>query len=363
VASPGSAEPARRRAGVAAEVAARKLDALIVSAAPNVRYLSGFTGSNGAVLLAGSRAWLFTDPRYAIQAAQESGCAVRVVRGPLLPAVMKAAGRLRFRKLAFERARLAYQDYCLLRDALPLGATLEPVPGLVETCRMVKSPAEIELIRQSVFTNSQAFDEALKHIRPGVRETELAAEIDYRMRVLGAEKPAFDTIVAFGARTALPHASPSSNALRAGQWILIDMGANRQGYASDMTRVLFQGSPGAKARHLFEAVREAQAAAVAAVRPGVAASAVDRTARRVLRAHGLEQAFVHSTGHGLGLEIHEAPRIGKRESVRLEPGMVITIEPGAYIEGFGGVRIEDTVAVTASGCEVLTPTGKELLLF
>jgi Xaa-Pro aminopeptidase len=180
------------------------------------------------------------------------------------------------------------------------------------------------------------------------------------MRRAGAEKVAFDTIVATGVRSALPHAQPGSAKLASGDLVVVDMGAMQDGYASDMTRMLFVGQPDAKAKRMYRAVLEAQLAAIAAVRPGITAMHVDRAARRVLKTEGLDRAFTHSTGHGLGLEIHEPPRLGRKEKVRLEPGMAITIEPGVYLEGVGGVRIEDTVVVTQSGCEILTPTSKEL---
>jgi len=193
-----------------------------------------------------------------------------------------------------------------------------------------------------------------------MREADLAAELEYRMRRLGAEKAAFDTIIAGGARSALPHAQPTAARLERGQLVVVDMGAQQDGYASDMTRMLFLGRPGARVKQIYGAVLEAQLAAVDAVRAGVATASVDRAARRVLKAHGLDRAFVHSTGHGLGLEIHEPPRIGRRDKMRLQAGMAITIEPGVYLEDFGGVRIEDTVVVREHGCEILTPTPKTL---
>jgi len=191
-------------------------------------------------------------------------------------------------------------------------------------------------------------------------ERDLAAEIEYRMRRLGAEKPSFETIVAGGRRSALPHAEPTAAVLRNGQLVVVDMGAFCDGYASDMTRMLFLGTPGARVKRVYRAVLEAQLAGVDAVRPGTTASRVDAAARRVLRGYGYERAFVHSTGHGLGLEIHEPPRLGKRDKTILRPGMAVTVEPGVYLEGFGGVRIEDTVEVTRTGCNILTPTSKEL---
>ncbi len=351
-----------RRIRLVTQLGRRRLDALIVSAGPNIRYLTGFTGSNGLLLLGPAGALLFTDPRYEIQAAQESDCRVRVVRGSLFPALMKVAARKKFRRLGFEKGRLPYESYEALKESLPLGASLHPLAGIVEMERMVKSEREIALIRRSVLTNSRAFEIVLSRVRPGLRESGLAAELEYQMRLLGAEKPAFDTIVASGPRTAWPHAQPTSNALETNQLLLIDMGATQDGYASDMTRMAFLGRPVRRIRRLYEAVLEAQLAAIAAVRAGIRAEQVDRAARRVLRASQLEKAFVHSTGHGLGLEIHEPPRIGKREKTRLAAGMVITIEPGVYLEGWGGIRIEDTVVVTPSGCDVLTPTPKQLFV-
>jgi Xaa-Pro aminopeptidase len=212
-----------------------------------------------------------------------------------------------------------------------------------------------------VLLNSRALDRALGKFRPGISESDLAAEIEYQMRRLGAEKPSFETIVASGARTALPHAQPTAERIGTNTLLLIDMGAFRNGYASDMTRTFHIGKTPAKTRRMYRALLESQLAAIDAVRPGVTAERVDRAARSVLKTHGLDGAFTHSTGHGLGLEIHEAPRLGRGDKTRLEAGMAITIEPGVYIENFGGIRIEDTVVLTSSGCEILTPTTKELV--
>jgi Xaa-Pro aminopeptidase len=239
-------------------------------------------------------------------------------------------------------------------------ASMVEVDGWIERLRMVKSPAEIARIRRSVATNSRAFEEAVRRVKVGMTESELAAELEYRMRRLGAEKPSFDTIVAGGERSALPHAHPTDAKLANGQLVVVDMGATQDGYCSDMTRMLFLGEPGAKVKRTYRAVLEAQLAGIDAVRAAARTRQVDAAARRVLKGHGLDRAFVHSTGHGLGLEIHEPPRLGKKDKGRLEAGMAVTIEPGVYLEGFGGIRIEDTVVVTESGCEILTPTSKDL---
>ena len=349
-----------RRRMVADGLAARKLDALLVSFSPNLRYLSGFTGSNGALLLLPGKSILFTDPRYTIQAGEETTCQVRIAKGPLLMDVAGAIKRHGLKRIGYEPARMTCDFFESLKARLPLKASLEAAAGWIEQLRMVKSPEEIALIRQSVETNSRAFEQAVARVRPGMKEQDLAAELEYRMRRLGAEKPSFETIVAGGARSALPHAQPTASPLRSGGLVVVDMGAIQEGYCSDMTRMLFLGKPGAKVRRAYRAVLEAQLAAVDAVRAGVKTARVDAAARDVLKGYGLDSAFVHSTGHGLGLEIHEPPRIGKRDKNKLQAGMAITIEPGVYLEGFGGIRIEDTVVVTERGCEILTPTSKEL---
>ena len=351
-----------RRLALAVQLVEPKLDAILVAFLPNVRYLTGYTGSNGLLLLFSTgEATFFTDPRYRIAAAAEVNCRIKVSTGAILSDVVALAARKRIRRLGFEKARLGYEQYEFLKSKLPARCELEPLAGLIETQRMVKSESEIALIRHSVDANSKAFEAALRAIRPGrTRESDLAAEIDFRMRKLGAERPAFETIVACGPRSALPHARPSSRILGQNELLLIDMGATLAGYASDMTRIVVLGRSSARIKRIYGAVLEAQLAAIDAVRPGVTAARVDREARQTLKRKGLDKAFVHSTGHGLGLEIHEPPRLGKKDKTRLQEGMAITIEPGVYLEGFGGVRIEDTVVVTETGCEVLTPTSKQL---
>ena len=357
--------PARRRA-VVEGLAGRKLDGLLVVLSPNLLYLSGFTGSNGALLITEDRVTLFTDPRYTLQAARETAgrrapaVRVRIAKGALVSSIAAEIARLKLRHIGYEPARMTCDSRDALCGLLPLGASLKVVGGWIEQLRMVKSEAEVDMIRRSVVTNSKAFEAARRRLKAGVSEQDFAAELEYRMRRFGAEKPAFETIVASGVRSALPHAQPTAKAMKPGELVVVDMGACQDGYSSDMTRMIFLGSPGTKVKRAYAAVLEAQLAAIDAVKPGVHAQALDRVARRVLRKHGLERAFVHSTGHGLGLEIHEPPRIGKRDQTVLQAGMAITIEPGVYIEGWGGIRIEDTLAVTSSGCEVLTPTAKDL---
>jgi len=337
-----------------------KLDALLITNLHNVRYLTGFTGSNGSVLLfKDSPAVLFTDPRYTVQSQQQVNCRVRIAKGPLTKSIVQEISRTRIRRVGFEQDNLTVAQLESFRRMLPARTQLEPVTGLIEQLRLIKDAAEIEKIRASVISNSGALEAALKRFKIGMKESELAAEIDYQNRRLGAEAPAFDTIVAAGDRAALPHAQPGAAKIMPGI-LLIDMGAFRDGYASDMTRMVHVGPATPKYKRAYRAVLEAQLAAVDAVKPGVTTNSVDRAARDTLKRHGLEREFIHSTGHGLGLEIHEMPRIGRKDKTRLEAGMAITIEPGVYIEGWGGIRIEDTVLVTPGGCEILTPTIKEL---
>jgi Xaa-Pro aminopeptidase len=358
-----STENALRRERLAANFAGWKVDTLLITALPNVRYLSGFTGSNAALLLTAREAILFTDPRYTFQAGQECDCRVAITKNHLLPAVIAAISRRKLKRIGIERDRMTFQAYDLLREKLPLGAEMVPIVAPVETLRMVKSAEEIARIRRAVDTNSKAFAAALQRLKPGITENDLAAELDFQMRRHGAEGCAFETIVASGARAALPHARPTRNRIEPDQLLLIDMGATQDGYASDMTRTVFVGWAKPEWKRRYKAVLEAQLAAIASIRAGVAADKPDREARRVLAAHGLEKEFTHSTGHGLGLEIHEPPRLGKKEKTILQAGMAITVEPGIYLKDKGGIRIEDTVVVTESGCEILTPTTKDLTVF
>jgi Xaa-Pro aminopeptidase len=340
-----------------------KIDALLVSAPPNVRYLSGFTGDNGLLLVTPDSQTLFTDPRFTIQAAEECACEVKIITKTTLDqGALQTIRKNHIKRVGFEASRMLYEVHERIAKSLPKGVQLKPVGPVVDRLRMVKSDDEIARIRRSVLTNSEAFEKTVRSIRPGARESRIAAELEYQMRKLGAEKAAFETIVAMGPRSALPHAQPTARKLANDELLLIDMGACQDGYMSDMTRVLFLGKPSRRVRRMYDAVLRAQLAAIEAVRPGVSAAHVDRAARRVLEAEGLGKEFVHSTGHGLGLEIHEGPRLGRRDKTKLEAGMAITIEPGAYVRDFGGIRIEDTVLVTKNGCEVLTPTSKELRL-
>jgi Xaa-Pro aminopeptidase len=351
----------QRRRALSDRLPELKIDALLVSSPANVRYLSGYAGSNGVLLVTRAESHFFTDPRYAIEASRQITCKVHVEKKALLLAAAAVIVRKRLKKIGFETSWLRYDDYQKVKDALPLGSALHPIGRIIEDQRMIKSDAEIALIRRSVITNSEAYSKTIRRVHAGAREMDIAAELDYQMRALGAEKAAFETIVAAGVRTALPHAHPTAHRLGENELLLIDMGASQEGYASDMTRVAHTGVPPKRVLRMYKAVLEAQLAGLSAIKAGVTTGQVDAAARGVLKRHQLDHAFVHSTGHGLGLEIHEPPRIARKDKTRLRAGMAITIEPGAYIDGFGGIRIEDTVLVTEHGCEVLTPTPKDFI--
>jgi Xaa-Pro aminopeptidase len=338
------------------------LQSVAFSHLPNIRYFSGFTGSNGVLLLTPTRAILFTDPRYELQAGQETDVTVKIIRGSLWPEVAKTVQRFRLKTLALEDELLSYAEYRRVSSLVGKQVRLHDASGLAEALRAVKDEGEIAAIRASMKLCGDAYLKTLKKIHTGMSETDVAAELEYRMRRMGADGPSFETIVAAGERSALPHARPTGAKIRTDQLLLIDMGASLGGYASDMTRVVHIGKASPKAKSLYNSVLEAQLAALDAVRPGAKCAEIDAAARKSLRRHGFDKFFQHSTGHGLGLEIHEGPRVGRKVADEIVENMVITIEPGAYLPGFGGVRIEDTVLVTAGGAEILTRVPKELMV-
>ena len=341
------------------------LGSLLIAHLPNVDYLCGFTGSAAALLVADRSAILFTDGRYRAQAKEEVKGARIVIasKAPLAAAAdWLAAARRSSTPVGIEPESITAGMRDRLASVLKGRARLRSAPPLVERARMVKDAAEILRIRRAVELGASLFHIACKKIRRGVTEVEVAAAMEYEARRAGAEGMAFPTILASGSRSAIVHGRASGARIPRRGFVVCDFGVILAGYCSDRTRTVHVGRPSGEARRLYEAVLEAQHAAIAAVRPGATAAEVDGAARRVLRERKLARYFTHSTGHGLGLEIHEAPRLATGQTQKLEPGMVITIEPGVYVPGKWGVRIEDVVVVTPSGCEVLTPTDKELVI-
>jgi Xaa-Pro aminopeptidase len=351
---------------IQASLPENKLDLLLVTHLPNVRYLCGFTGSAAALLVTERGATLFTDGRYVAQAHAEVSAA-RVVIARKAPSVAAAEhlarSSVRGRKaMGIEAGSVSVA----MRDrfaALVAGKVkLASTTSLVERLRMVKDADEIRCIRQAVDLGAGLFRIARRKICPGTSEVEVAAAMEYEARRRGVEGMSFPTILAAGPRSAVVHGRASAARIPGNGFVVCDFGVILAGYCSDRTRTVHVGRPSTAEREMYQAVREAQAAAIAAVRAGASAADVDEAARSVLRKRKLARYFTHSTGHGLGLEIHEAPRLAAGQSQILEPGMVITIEPGAYIPGKHGVRIEDVVVVTPTGGEVLAPADKELIV-
>ena len=343
------------------------LHGLLVNYLPDLRYLTGFTGSSAALAVTRRSARLFTDGRYKTQAAEEvSGAEIEIVASsPSVAAVQWLAAQPGVEFAGFDSAQTTVANLDRYRAALParlrrnfLTALAAP---LVEPLRMVKDEDELALMKEAALAGCKLFEHMLGFIRPGLKEFEVAAELEHQARLLGAEGMSFETIVAAGTRSAMPHGHATAAPLPRRGFVTLDFGVILNGYCSDMTRTVHLGRPKADERRAYEAVLEAQEAGVAAVMPGISCAEVDEAARGVLRKAGLAEAFSHSTGHGLGLEIHEPPRIGAGEKTRLLTGMVITIEPGVYLAGQFGIRIEDMVAVTQSGGQVLTPAPKALI--
>jgi len=327
--------------------------ALLVTAPANVRYLSGFTSpDDGVVVVTGERAALLTDGRYTAQAAEESSIEV-VITSNWEEHLAEIVGDVR---LAVESEHLSLQRFRCIAERL--GSEPMATEAFLAPFRLIKDANEIARLREAARITDEAFENVVPMLRPGVREIEVALELERHMRLAGAGGSGFHIIVASGLRSAMPHGVASNKTIEAGDLVTMDFGAVYEGYHADMTRAVAVGDIDAELRRMFDAVLEAQEAALAAVAPGLTGKELDRVARDLLAKHGLAEAFAHSLGHGTGLEIHEGPRLSTRSDDLLAPGMSVTIEPGVYVPGFGGVRIEDLAVVTDSGHEVLSRSPK-----
>lgn len=355
--------PFSRRLGtLRGRLSEEELDALLVSHPTNLRYLSGFSGSAGLLLVEAERALLLVDSRYEEQASEEAapGVEVRLAAEGLTDGLADAVEGRRGAVLGYEAHRLTVVRARRLEEEADRVAWRE-TDGLVEEIRARKEPGEIELLREAGRAACRALEDALEAVEEGMSERDVVAELEYRMRRAGSGAPAFDSIVASGPRSALPHARPSDRRLRDGDLVLFDLGATVEGYCSDMTRTVVLGSARPWQRETHEAVRAARDAAVSVVEPGRAVRDVDAAARSVLAERSLgEAAFGHSVGHGIGLEVHENPSLSATSDAVLQEGNVVTIEPAVYLRGRGGVRLEDDVAV-GDRPDVLTGFGRELL--
>jgi Xaa-Pro aminopeptidase len=351
-----------RIAGLRARMSEDELDALIVTSLAGVRYLTGFSGSNALAVLTAENAFFVSDSRYALQSAQEVKKFRRLIGSRGLLEDAAAAKTLRgCRTAGFESDSLTYAQYRSLRRLFPR-VRFRPTAGLVADLALVKDRQEIGCIEEAAAISDGVFHDILRFLRPGVTELEIAAEISWLNRRRGAESDPFDVIVASGPRGALPHARPTARKIRKGEFILLDFGSTVRGYSSDLTRTVALGRAPGRLREAYRAVLEANETAVASARGGMTASGLDAVARGCIRRRGFGRYFTHSLGHGLGLCVHERPRISALSREVLQAGSVITIEPGVYIPGSGGVRIEDDVLLGERGCRVLTRSPRELIV-
>jgi Xaa-Pro aminopeptidase len=340
-----------------------RADSAVVSRPPDVRYLCNFTGSAGVLLVEEEGSTLFTDSRYTFQAHEEVlGARVAIAKRGILRAVSEALRQRRGRSwVMYSSGEVTMDQLEVLRAYSGGHVRWVKGSGAVENLRAIKDANELANMRGAAAIASQVFESILPTIRPGVTELEVAAEVEYRLKRAGASGPSFETIVAAGKHTAWVHARPSPKRLRKNELVMVDQGAILRGYCSDMTRTVFLGRAPSRVRRLYRAVADAQEAAKQVIRSGIRAEQVDSAARQVLRRNGLARYFIHSTGHGLGLEVHELPRLGKGEQTVLQAGMVMTVEPGIYLEEVGGIRIEDDLVVTATGAESLTTASREFM--
>jgi Xaa-Pro aminopeptidase len=351
---------AKRQGALRSLLEENRLPFLLITNLTNIAYLTGFRGTAGIALFNSREGMLWVDPRYTLE-AREVALGVEVIeeRKGLHKAVALWLNAHEVHRVGYEAAHLSCADFSRLENDAGRRVKFLSAPGLVEKLRSVKDEEEVARIREAGRITAEVFGKVMKLTRPGVSECDLGAEIEYLMRKQGAEGAAFETIVASGPRAAAPHARPSRKLLKENELVIFDLGAILGNYAADMTRTVHLGPPPRRVRRLFDAVAEAQENAVRSALPGVQTGEVHAVARASLAAHGLARFFTHSTGHGVGMETHELPRLARGEKTRLQAGQVVTVEPGVYLEGWGGIRIEDTVLVGPDGPEVLTPAPKD----
>ena len=330
------------------------IEAIVIGSETNRRYLSGFTGSSGMVLITATSQFVITDFRYRTQAPLQSPQFTIVEHGAvMMNAVTELLNQQSIKELAFEQDHVTYSEY-LLWSKLLQGIKLKPVTGWVEQLRMFKDEQELQIMQEACELADRTFSYIQRLIQPGIREADLALEMEVFMRSNGATSSSFDTIVASGERSALPHGVASDRIIGNNEFVKLDFGAYYKGYCSDITRTVVVGTPTDKHIEIYDIVLEAQLHALAHIKPGMTGKEADALARDVITRYGYGDLFGHSTGHGLGMEIHEGPRLSMLSDTILTPGMTVTVEPGIYVPGFGGVRIEDDIVITDSGIKILT---------
>ncbi|MFV9510807.1 M24 family metallopeptidase [Tepidibacillus sp. LV47] len=340
----------------------RNLDGMLITSLSNRRYISGFTGSAGTVLITQNEAFLVTDFRYIEQATDQArNFTIINQESSLINKLKELVTKTGIHTLGFEQDYVTYSQYKQFEESFsPM--KLVPLSQVIEQLRMIKDETEIQLIRKAAQIVDQTFNHILTLIKPGIREVEVALELEYKMRQLGAQGASFDTIVASGYRSALPHGVASEKRIEVGDFVTIDFGAIYQGYVSDITRTIAIGRVDEKQKEIYNIVLEAQVNGINHVKAGMTGKEADDLTRSIISRYGYGKYFGHSTGHGIGLDVHEGPLLSMKSDVILKPGMVVTIEPGIYISKFGGVRIEDDVLITDYGREVLTYSPKELII-
>ncbi|MEZ0480456.1 M24 family metallopeptidase [Planococcus sp. SSTMD024] len=337
----------------------RELDSLLVTNPYNLRFITGFTGTAGLALITPNDAWFITDFRYTEQAGEQvkEFKVVQAQKG-LIDEVARIAQEAAVERLAFEQDYMTFATYSQYQEKL--SATLEPVSGLIEKLRMVKSPEELAVLKAAAKIADDAFEHICSYIKAGMTELEVSNELEFFMRSQGATSSSFDIIVASGLRSALPHGVASEKKIEQGDLITLDFGALYNGYVSDITRTVAVGEPSDKLKEIYQVVLDSQVLALEKIKPGMTGIEADAIARDYIKSKGYGEAFGHSTGHGIGLEVHEGPGLSFRSETVLEPGMAVTVEPGIYLPGIGGVRIEDDILITETGNERLTHSSKEL---
>lgn len=340
----------------------RDLDGLLITHLPNVRYLTGFSGTNGLCLMGSHQAYFLTDFRYEHQSHEEvKGMRIAIAKNSLFEELEKKKLLRGMRRVGVEGNYLPYAEYQKLKTTFKRVRFI-PQADLVESISAIKDEREIELITKAARISDRVFQEVLELLRPGIREVEISAEISYLHKTSGGERDAFETIVASGPRGALPHGVASEKKIRKGEFVTLDFGCVYRGYCCDITRTVAVGEPGRRLREVYRVVYNAQVNAIEAAKAGVVAKDLDKVARGYISKKGFGKYFGHSLGHGIGLQIHEPPRISSQSNYKLQQGNVITIEPGIYLPGIGGVRIEDDVVVMNGKSLVLNKAPKELII-
>ncbi|OEH94478.1 M24 family metallopeptidase [Bacillus solimangrovi] len=336
------------------------VDGLLITSEKNRRYMTGFTGSAGVVLISADRAAFITDFRYMEQAdKQVKGFEIVQHKGTIQDEVAKVAKDMGIEKLGFEQEHLTFAQFRTYEENI--SSDLVPISGAVEKLRLIKSEDEVAIIQDAVNIADAAFEHILTFIRPGLTELEVSNELEFFMRKQGATSSSFDIIVASGHRSALPHGVASDKKIESGELVTLDFGALYKGYVSDITRTIAVGEVEPKLKEIYDVVLQAQLRGVNHTKAGMTGIEADALTRDYIKEKGYGQYFGHSTGHGIGLDVHEAPSLSFKSNTVLEPGMVVTVEPGIYISGLGGVRIEDDIVITDSGNKILSKSSKELI--